>query len=369
MRDVVIIGSLPRKYGGGTGGIATHVEQLADSLAKKNFRVTVYSDVDIIIKRSDSFNVVGLKNIKNILLAFVNKPISLLSKFLKKDKAGIKRDILTFLIQHNHDRKNTVIHVHSLHNLLCDDEILDTYKCVYTDHGYWQSHDLNKSRIESRINKAEKVISVSKYAQNILKKDFPNVDENKLLVIYNPIKIDEVSFDINRERQYNFFNGFSESLERKGLDKFVYIAEKNKEDLFIAIADNNGCKFIKDKRLDNVDIHGRCDFNKIVEIYKKSKVMILPSKSESFGLVYLEAAYYGVPVIGFAPVINEFNQYLSTTIGYPYDPSNQNNDDLLEIYKKVQSMDFEHDKISNLIRKKFSWEIKVNEFINAYECV
>ena len=50
-----------------------------------------------------------------------------------------------------------------------------------------------------------------------------------------------------------------------------------------------------------------------------AEVMCLPSRSESFGLVFIEALACGTPVVGFAPTVREIQDELGVDIGEPLD--------------------------------------------------
>jgi glycosyltransferase involved in cell wall biosynthesis len=47
-----------------------------------------------------------------------------------------------------------------------------------------------------------------------------------------------------------------------------------------------------------VTFHGAMDNEPLIEMYKKSHLMIVPSSYEGFGIVYLEGMGFGLPAIG-----------------------------------------------------------------------
>jgi glycosyltransferase involved in cell wall biosynthesis len=49
-------------------------------------------------------------------------------------------------------------------------------------------------------------------------------------------------------------------------------------------------------------------------------VLCLPSHSESFGLVFIEALSCGTPVVGFGPTLAEIERIMGVAIGEPVDP-------------------------------------------------
>ena len=69
-------------------------------------------------------------------------------------------------------------------------------------------------------------------------------------------------------------NIYGDGGERKKLERLIYI-----------------------KNLDNVFLKGAVE--DVASIYKNSSFLVLTSKSESFGLVLVEALYFGLPVISF----------------------------------------------------------------------
>jgi glycosyltransferase involved in cell wall biosynthesis len=67
----------------------------------------------------------------------------------------------------------------------------------------------------------------------------------------------------------------------------------------------------------NGSIHflGQCTPARIAEELARSSLLCVPSTSESFGIVYLEALACGIPVVGFAPTVTEIQAELGTAIG------------------------------------------------------
>lgn len=63
----------------------------------------------------------------------------------------------------------------------------------------------------------------------------------------------------------------------------------------------------------------------VIEVMRRAELVCLPSLSESFGLVMIEALAAGAPVAGFGPTLREIQDRLGIEIGVPLDdPSPEN---------------------------------------------
>ncbi|MEZ9530310.1 glycosyltransferase family 4 protein [Vibrio sp. 10N.286.51.F4] len=367
MKEIIIIGTLTDKFGGRTGGIAVHVEQLASELSRKGFIVTVYSDTCITTRSCNGFDVIGVKNKLSTIKTFLVNPVKSIVRLIKRDLIGIKKLTLKRILSQSHKPAETVIHVHSLHNSLIDDEIMFEFDCIFTDHGFWQAKDYNNELIQHRIEKSKGIISVSKYAQKILLSEFSIPETSKLYVVHNPVLMRSIVMGNDKSREHVFFNGLSESIERKGFLDFLYLTESNFGDKFVAIVDNRAKSYCEKLSINNLEIKGKCNLDEVNGIYDKSKAMVLPSRSESFGLVYIEAALSGVPVIGYKPVIDEFNNILNIDIGLPFDPENEDKHDLLDKYRELMSTKYDHEEIYEAIKCHLGWFNQIDKFILIYK--
>src|SRR5690606_22953857 len=58
----------------------------------------------------------------------------------------------------------------------------------------------------------------------------------------------------------------------------------------------------------NIEYKGHLDRKDLQRELANSSVLVVPSLSESFGLVYIEALIAGVAIIGYENVVNEFRE-------------------------------------------------------------
>lgn len=116
-------------------------------------------------------------------------------------------------------------------------------------------------------------------------------------VVLHPI-IDPNRYKVNSSRQYitliNLSDGTDNRLSYdKGAHTFYEMARRFPNEQFLGVKGAYGYQLIKD--LKNVTFMEHA--NNILEVYRKSKVVLVPSKYESFGRVPVEAAASGIPSV------------------------------------------------------------------------
>ncbi|WP_439832683.1 glycosyltransferase family 4 protein [Aeromonas caviae] len=368
---IIQIGPVTPEFGGTfVGGIATHLTQLVENISRNGFEIKILSTTKKNITRQ-GVTVIGMASPILRLKFIVNRPLAFIeSMVIRGGKYSLVRSLYEYYIKSNYSHEESIIHIHSLH---CDfaDNILDDYNVIFTDHGFWQKK-FDREIIRERVKKAKKIISVSKYAKARLINEFPEAEE-KVEVIYNPItpveKRDSNWKDSEQEKNIIFFNGYSESLKRKGLDLLIdKSVRKLKDERFEVVVDDEGRDYIAQQgKFNNLIVNDKLPFDKIIDIYKRTKLMVLPSRSESFGIVYIEAASFGIPVIGFKPVIEEFNEFLGIDIGLTFDPEKETSLELLKKIEEALSISWNHEKIKSVVERKFSWNEISKAFVDIYQ--
>ena len=110
--------------------------------------------------------------------------------------------------------------------------------------------------------------------------------------------------------------------------------------------------------------HGLVSKEKLINYYRNADIFVLPSKSETFGLVYAEAMTQSLPVIytrgqGFD------GQFPEGEVGYSVEQNNFN-----ELAILIEKICFRYIEISKLCHKrcsKFDWDIIVDQYYRIYE--
>lgn len=102
---------------------------------------------------------------------------------------------------------------------------------------------------------------------------------------------------------------------------------------------------------------------KLVYLYRKNDIFIMPSFSETFGLVYPEAMSQGLPVI-YSKGQGFDEQFEEGTVGYAVKAADQK-----DIAKKINSILRNYENISeNCLKgyKKFNWDQLSSKYLTIY---
>jgi glycosyltransferase involved in cell wall biosynthesis len=168
--------------------------------------------------------------------------------------------------------------------------------------------------IERRgLHEADRVLTVSEYTKNIIVQHY-NVDPNKVEVVYNGIDADDSATMTPTESNVEHFKeaGWGVVLfvgrltVQKGPDYFLEAAKKVLEyrpnTLFVVAGSGDMERQVIDRAAylgisDKVVFTGFVREKKLAHLYKLANIFVMPSVSEPFGLVPLEALLNSTPVL------------------------------------------------------------------------
>lgn len=384
-KNILIIGPIPPKYGGKDfGGIATHIQGLTEELVKKGYKITIWNYK---FQKEQYFNSRNIHIVGNDFINYFNLILCGFKVLL------IKRNFLSFvenvLLEYKalrlreifKSKRIDVVHVNSLHETtpLAIRRILkNPIRIISTDHGFWQSSNFifqqkkHFSKLKNIVECVDKIIYISDYAyEKHLRYDFNQL--GKLIKIQNPISISNMGLNLAKRsgKKVIFFNGLSESIKRKRLDLVLNAIENNnflKNNVkVIAITNSRGMEFINQNVFSfEIEVYGPIAMEKVSSLYNNSDLMVLPSNSESFGLVYMEALMRGIPVIGFDKVITEFQKQIGVYIGEGFSADNNSHSELAIKIEKVLKKVIVSEEIIKETKNLFLWENKVAEFEKIY---
>jgi N-acetyl-alpha-D-glucosaminyl L-malate synthase BshA len=271
MRILLISAWKPRK-----GGITTHVENLVER-SKNDFVVLTYNSheemegvlraryINIPILRALSFVFFGFfKGLKvncDLIHAHYAVPQGLLGVLLKKAK---KKPLVTTL----HGSDVTIL----------------------------MKNRLGKKIVRYVLKNSDKVIAVSTFLKGEVEKE--GITKEKMAVVYSGVSTDGCEEPKNGEA-ITFIGSL---VQQKGVDILLNAFKDVKErfDIGLTIVGDgkerkNLESLAKRLKLEGVDFLGYSD--DLRGILEKSKVLVLPSREEGFGLVLLEAMSCGVPIV------------------------------------------------------------------------
>lgn len=225
------------------------------------------------------------------------------------------------------------------------------------------------------LNNASKVVFISKpYHDNCIKKyvkpcDRKSIEEKSIILtngidemFFNDVKLHKPSENvikiisvgvINKNKNITTTIKACELLIERGycveLNIIGKIADKNLSDLILK-------PFIKYTE--------QIEQSELIKKYAESDIFVMPSKHETFGLVYAEAMTQGLPVIytreqGFDG--NFDNGEVGFSVKY---------DDYKEIAEKILEIKENYSKISNnciKYSKKFDWSIIAQKYKEIYK--
>lgn len=226
--------------------------------------------------------------------------------------------------------------------------------------------------IKESYVEADKVITVG----NGLKKEIELLSKrNDIEVIGN--LVDLSIFKIKEKEKNDKFIFFSLAfLEgEKGFDTLIKAFAKGfkgKDALLYIGGDGSQRKWLEEVAIENevkdqVVFLGALARNDVAKWMNKCDCFVLPSRYETFGVVYIEALASGRPVIGALnggaeDIINDLNGYL-----VPIDDVKELSNKMLSIYSNIDS--YNENEIREDCLNRFSPKVIVNKIIDVYKTV
>lgn len=156
-------------------------------------------------------------------------------------------------------------------------------------------------------NPSTQFIANSQYTYNCIKKNYP---QKKVTIIPNPIKKDFILGKKNKKISTDTtFISVAQFIEpRKNIKTLLqafqlFRQRKSNSRLLLVgqdfIPDNKYIKqWEKENLLDNVELCGWVDHNKLIEYLDQATALVHPSLEETFGNIFLESIARCIPVIG-----------------------------------------------------------------------
>jgi glycosyltransferase involved in cell wall biosynthesis len=412
-----MVGLVPPEMGGGLDcGVASHVWDLAQQTARRGYEITVLAplgrkksyrdDSGIEVQnatrcRSARFirSLIHLRRQTPIFKSGSKAPLSInpyytpgfspgsrmglifgsrfssacrsnLALISLRERIGVLAWTRT-LAETLKQREPDLIHIHPLgHPLALGLDCLNLrIPVVLTDHGFWQDihgeRDLEK--IRRTAGNAAGIIAVSRHC--VEQEDRLGIQVKGMrTIILNPFDFPSASIPLlpaessPAGRKVVLFVAGVEPIRRKGLDlvldAFVRNDDLRKSASLHIVTNEEGRDFakpiIKARAIDG-QVFPCQPRGRLLEMVATADTVVLPSRSEAFGLVLLEAVAAGVPIVGFAPTIGEFHNCMKIDVGESFDADTESSDDLARKIESVLSRPFDRKIMAERTREAFSW--------------
>jgi len=389
------VGPVPKKLGGTTtGGVATHVWELSQSLASEGHQVAIVADN--VPVRNDSY--CNSDEVDVYSPSITSVPISIynildltggIPEYLQLTQDFSKLNQVKMLLHSgylNHICKEfspDIIHTHHLHfrypmtNLVAQDfpTITTSHSFHSTRHG--NSKEKNKRIYKKNIKNCNNIVYVSGKVRKVANSIFEETPDFER-VIFNGVNTRKFSehssnFTGNKNRDNSKKVLYVGNLvSRKGiLDLLDCIKDSFKNDRnteFLIVGDGplreQVESFIQDNKIENVQVLGRVSEDRLVQKYRDSDLFVLPSYDESFGIVFIEAQATGLPVVGTTSVPEEIVS--PPNCGIQITPGSTK--ELSEAIRVGLETDWSQSKIREHA-EMFDWKNKAPQYVKTYQDV
>lgn len=235
------------------------------------------------------------------------------------------------------------------------------------------------------LKKSKAIIAISESVKNEVLKNYPNIPEDKVYVVYSGVNLKE----FNPEHRKKYLKEIREKhhipiddlllifvgnpFERKGLEFVIraFAKLKFKNITLLVSGKDDPTPYQKLARKLGVNDKIRYNIGLTPEIYKyfaASDIFVFPTLYEPFGLVILEAMASGLPVIvseiaGAAELIENWKDGVKL----------QNPKNYMEMVDKLNALIEDDDlrkKLGKNARKKaekYSWEVTAKQMLEVFE--
>lgn len=251
---------------------------------------------------------------------------------------------------------------------------------VITEHSSKYARDLLNPTQKKYLNKAFDKAKVAICVGEGLKESVSKYcDINKIEIIPNLVKMPEVK-DIKEENRLDnekirlFSLGFL--TYNKGMDLIIeaYNLGKDKLKNVEIYIGGSGSEFNSLKNLiskyeleDNIVLLGELNREEVAKNMKACDAFILTSRHETFGIVFIEAMYYGKPVI--ASKTGGIETFIDEKCGILVESGNINEIKDAMINMKENYYKYDNNFIKDFCENNFSEEVIANRLINIYRKV
>lgn len=314
---IAMVGQFPPHV----GGVGVHIHTLSKKLVEEGHEVYVITYPHKEIKDIDGIHVIGTKglNVPGVRgLMFKKNAKKALEKLIEKEDLDIIHGHYLF------PAGAAAVEVGKKHGI----------KTYVTAHGsdmfeVYKKQSLMRSTIKKVLDGADCVLAVSNALRHeIIATDVKGIaDKTKLS--WNSVDIEK--FSAKGDDSFKKENKLEDKpivlfignlIKRKNVDSLLEAKKIAGSDYYLVIVGDGPLfkklsKKVKDENIEDVIFTG--SRNDVERIIPSSDLLVLPSFSESFGLVLIEALACGKPVIG--SDVGGISEIINSDVGLLVDPN------------------------------------------------
>ena len=333
----------------GLAGIAQYCQELSNVL-KREHQVTILTSKQPLQKKEEILNEIKI----------IRLPHAEVEQFMQKNKKNFNLVIIRwyrYLLPATQFFENTIYILPSIRKA--------SYKSIYTN---LKKREIEKSNVEEKgMQKCKFIIYPSKNVKKQAKEEY---GINRGEIISHAVNLEK--FKPSKEKKiYDILTVANLSDKRKGIDKLIKVAKNSQANFFVLGKGKLREEYEKEIKKENIKNFKFLGQKESQKYYPKSKIYVLPSRYEAFGLVLLEAMACGIPCIAFQPdgkkiktasdeiIINKKTGFLV-----------KNEKEMAKKINLLLSKDKLRKKMGKAARKKAeknSWEKKVKQILNLFQ--
>jgi len=220
--------------------------------------------------------------------------------------------------------------------------------------------------VPKNLRRADKVITVSKYAKHTILNKYPIEVRDKILYIYNGVDcFIYQNIDYKKDNYILFVGSMSKIKNYKAVIEAYKMIRNQDIKLKMVMPKIDNLKYDFQMEVKNIELIDFMNQKELFYLYKRAKLFIYPSLYDSFGLPVLEAMACGTPVV--TSNVSSLPEVGGDAVVYC------NPNDINDIKDKIE-MVLDDEKLQEELRQKglqrakeFSWEKSASKHIKVFQ--
>lgn len=271
-----------------------------------------------------------------------------------------------------------IVHAHFLNYGVISIDLCKKEKLplVLTEHSSYMNSEKLSASVYKRATKTYDFCSAIISVSDSLRKNIKKITGYDSYVIQNIANIGDYKEIVKADKDSFVFAASGQLIRRKGFDvlieAFSILANKY-DNVYLKIFGDGPERrklknIVKKKNICQcVEFYGEYEKKDICKLYSECDAFVLPSRKETFGVVYIEALAMGLPVI--ATRCGGPENFITERFGYIVEKDNVN--ELANAMMKIinEKERFNKYDMQNYVKENFSADIIAKEIKKVYNIV